>query len=189
MTSYVKAHAQARRRRHLSDVEHSVHIQGEARMARLWLVRLGRHGEQEAHALAQSELVLEFKVRNLSNAKDRGSMLELMEEAYPDKKPKAQLSFAAQLNYFCNVMQVGDFVVVPLKTAPQIALGQVSGPYANSSGKPSRPVKWLKVDLPRSVFRQDILYSFGAVMTVCEISRNDALRRVEAVLKTGRDPG
>ena len=26
-------------------------------------------------------------------------------------------------------------------------------------------------------------------MTVCEISRNDALHRVEAVLKTGHDPG
>jgi DNA end-binding protein Ku len=31
--------------------------------------------------------------------------------------------------------------------------------------------------------------SFGAFMTVCEISRNDALQRVEALLKTGRDPG
>jgi restriction system protein len=43
--------------------------------------------------------------------------------------------------------------------------------------------------VPRDVFRQDLLYSFGAFMTVCEISRNDALPRVEAVLKTGRDPG
>jgi restriction system protein len=80
-------------------------------------------------------------------------------------------------------------VVVPLKTAPQIAIGQISGPYANSSGQPSRPVKWLKTDLPRSVFKQDLLYSFGAFMTVCEISRNDALRRVEIILKTGHDPG
>lgn len=158
-------------------------------MTRLWLVRLGRHGEQEAHALAQSELVLGFKVGDLSKAKDRDSILRLMEHAYPDKKPKTQLNFAAQLNQFCNVMQFGDFVVVPLKTAPQIALGKISGPYADSSGKPSRPVNWLRTDLPRSVFRQDLLYSFGAFMTVCEISRNDALRRVETVLKTGRDPG
>ena len=39
-------------------------------MTRLWLVRLGRHDEQEAHALAQSELVLGFKVGDLSEAKD-----------------------------------------------------------------------------------------------------------------------
>ncbi len=52
-----------------------------------------------------------------------------------------------------------------------------------------RPVRWLKPSVPRDVFRQDLLYSFGAFLTVCEISRNDALPRVEAVLKTGRDPG
>jgi restriction system protein len=119
-------------------------------MIRLWLVRLGRHGEQEAHALAQSELVLGFPVGDLSNAKDRGSVFDLMEKAFPNGKPKTQLQFAAQLNQFCNVMQVGDLVVVPLKTTRHIALAQISGPYANSSGRPSRPVKWLKVDLPRS---------------------------------------
>jgi restriction system protein len=158
-------------------------------VTRLWLVRLGRHGEEEAHALAQSELILGFKVGDLSNAKDRDSILEIMAKAYPDKKPKTQLNFAAQLNQFSNVMQIGDLAVVPLKTKAQIAVAQISGPYANSSGKPSRHVKWLKADLPRSVFKQDLLYSFGAFMTVCEISRNDALRRVEAVLKTGHDPG
>ncbi len=52
-----------------------------------------------------------------------------------------------------------------------------------------RPVRRLKPDVPRDLFRQDLLYSFGAFMTVCEISRNDALRRVEAILKAGKDPG
>ena len=119
-------------------------------MKRLWLVRLGRHGEQEAHALSESELVLGFRVGDLSGSKDRDSILKITATTYPDKKPKTQLNFAAQLNQFCNVMQAGDLVVVPLKTAPQIAIGQISGPYANSSGQPSRPVKWLKTDLPRS---------------------------------------
>lgn len=158
-------------------------------MAHLWLVRLGRHGEEEPHALAKSELVLGFKVGDLSKAKNRDAILAIMPTAYPDKKPKTQLNFAAQLNQFCNVMQRGDLVVVPLKTKSQIAIAQISGPYADSSGKPSRSIKWLKVDLPRSAFKQDLLFSFGAFMTVCEISRNDALSRVQAVLKTGQDPG
>jgi predicted Mrr-cat superfamily restriction endonuclease len=38
-------------------------------MKHLWLVRLGRHAEEEARALAQSELMLGFKVGELSNAK------------------------------------------------------------------------------------------------------------------------
>jgi restriction system protein len=158
-------------------------------MRRLWLVRLGRHGEQEAHALASNELLLGFPTGDLSGAKDRDAVLETIKQALPDTKPNTLRNFAAQLNQFCNVMQIGDLVIVPFKTKRQIAVGEIAGPYTNKSGRPSRPVKWLKEELPRSVFRQDILYSFGAAMTVCEISRNDALKRVEAILKTGKDPG
>ena len=52
-----------------------------------------------------------------------------------------------------------------------------------------RPVEWLQTDLPRTVFEQDLLYSFGALMTVCNISRNDAERRVAAVAEGKPDPG
>jgi len=159
-------------------------------MKRLWLVRLGRHGEQEAHALDKSELVLGFHVGDLGPAKDRDAILKVVEQAMPGQKPKTHLNFAAQLNQFSNTIQKGDLVVVPLKTAPKIAFGEITGPCTpTADGHPMRPVRWLKPDVPRDVFRQDLLYSFGAFMTVCEISRNDALHRVEAMLKTGRDPG
>ena len=52
-----------------------------------------------------------------------------------------------------------------------------------------RPVKWLRPDVPRTSFEQDLLYSFGAFMTVCNISRNDAVRRVAAVLDGKTDSG
>jgi restriction system protein len=159
-------------------------------MKRLWLVRLGRNGEQEAHALEHAELVLGFPIENLSEAKDRDAVLAIASRSWPDQKPKTLLNFAAQLNQFCNTMQIGDLVVVPLKTTAQIAIGEVIGPYIHKAeGRVSRKVKWLKSDLPREVFRQDLLYSFGAFMTVCEIRRNDALRRVEAIVNSGRDPG
>lgn len=45
-----------------------------------------------------------------------------------------------------------------------------------------RQVKWLK-NIPRSAFDQDLLYSFGAFMTVCQISRNDAENRVKKLLQ------
>jgi restriction system protein len=159
-------------------------------MKRLWLVRLGRHGEQEAHALEKGELVLGFRVGDLTAANNRDAVFKIVERIYPDEKHKTQLNFAAQLNQFCNTIQKGDLVVVPLKTENAIAIGEITGPYTSTTeGNPKRPVRWLKPDVPREVFRQDLLYSFGAFMTVCEISRNDALPRVEAVLKTGRDPG
>ena len=159
-------------------------------MKRLWLVRLGKNGEQEAYALEHSELVLGFKVGNLTGAKDRDAVLAIAKTSFPDLKPKSQLNFAAQLNQFCNQMQLGDLVVVPLKTTGHIAVGEVVGAYVHTdSGNVSRKVKWLRSDVPREAFRQDLLFSFGAFMTVCEVRRNDALRRVEGIVKTGVDPG
>lgn len=159
-------------------------------MKRLWLVRLGKHGEQEAHALDTGELILGFRVGDLITAKDREAVLKLVEQAMPDEKHKTQLNFAAQLNQFSNTIQTGDLAVVPLKTSGKIAIGEIIGPCKmTAEGYPMRPIRWLKPDLSRDDFRQDLLYSFGAFMTVCEISRNNALQRVTAILKTGRDPG
>jgi len=38
----------------------------------------------------------------------------------------------------------------------------------------ARPVKWLRTDVPRTTFRQDLLYSLGAFMTVRQIKRNNS---------------
>ena len=101
---------------------------------------------------------------------------------------------AGQLLAFAVAMSVGDTVVLPRKLTSQVALGTVTGPYSyiKVAGKyrHTRPVKWIRQDVPRTAFRQDLLYSFGAFLTVCKISRNDAERRVANVLagKTDSDP-
>jgi restriction system protein len=87
-------------------------------------------------------------------------------------------------------MAVGDIVVAPLKTLSKMGIGEVVGPYQRlPDGRPARPVKWLTTSVTRDAFKQDLLYSFGAIMTVCEVQRNDALNRVLAVARSGRDPG
>ena len=50
-------------------------------------------------------------------------------------------------------------------------------------------MKWIRPDVPRSEFGQDLLYSIGAFLTVCRIERNDADSRVAAILTGSRDPG
>jgi restriction system protein len=137
-------------------------------MRRLWLVRLGKHGKQEAHALETGELVLGFRVGDLRAATNRDAVLKLVEQALPDAKHTSQLNFAAQLNQFSNTIQQGNLAVVPLKTLDKVAIGEVAGPCTpTAEGHPMRSVRWLKPDIPRDVFRQDLLYSFGALMTVC----------------------
>ena len=90
-------------------------------------------------------------------------------------------------------MRKGDLVVLPRKLTSQIAIGRVSGPYqhrvVNSELRHVRSVDWLRTDIPRTAFEQDLLYSFGAFMTVCNIARNDAARRVAVVAEGNIDPG
>jgi restriction system protein len=153
---------------------------------------LGRNGEFEAEALDSGRLTIGFQMNeDLSGIKDRDGFIPLLMAAFPDSKPKRLSNFAAQLNQFVNGMQDGDLVVCPIKTSSTVAIGRVVGSYAPhpQSGKPTRTVEWLRTELPRSTFKQDMLYSFGAFNTVCEVRRNNALSRVEAVLKTGTDPG
>lgn len=158
---------------------------------RLWLVRLGKHGEREAKALEENVLSIGFGIsHDISHLKDRDALIEEMARLFPEDKANRHRNFAAQLNQFVNVAQVGDLFVTPFKTNSTIAIGRIAGPYKpGPGGEVQRPVEWLKTDLPRDTFRQDLLDSFGAFMTVCEISRNNALERVKAVLATGKDPG
>ena len=160
-------------------------------MKRLWLVRLGKNGEFEGAALDENQLNIGFGItESLSEAKTRDAVLGYIVDKFPDAKPGRQRNFAAQVNQFINVMQVGDIVVSPLKTQSCIAIGEVAGPYMQrSDGGPMRQVKWLRTDIQRDTFKQDLLYSFGAIGTICEISRNDALNRVLAVAKGGNDSG
>ena len=161
---------------------------------KVYLVRAGRNGEDEDYALENNVAIVGFRdVPTLEGASDFDGVLELVNNAYPDIKSRAAGNFTGQLWAFAIAIQAGDIVVLPRKRTSQIAIGRVTGPYrygkANAELRHTRPVQWMRSDVPRTTFAQDLLYSFGAFMTVCNISRNDAARRVAAVLDGKPDPG
>ena len=160
-------------------------------MTRLWLIRAGAKGERENIALDEGVAAPGFtEIADLTACDTREKVLAKVEAAYPDHKPKAQKNFAAQLNQLRNTMMVGDLVVMPLKTSSQIAIGKIAGPYAHHPVVgPSRPITWVRTDVLRSAIKQDLLYSLGAFLTICEVHRNEAAKRVQALLDTGNDPG
>jgi restriction system protein len=47
----------------------------------------------------------------------------------------------------------------------------------------------VRTDIPRTDVAQDLLYSLGAFMTVCRITRNRAEERVQQLLNGQKDPG
>ncbi len=155
----------------------------------VWLVRAGSHGESEAAALTEGLSIIGWsEMPDLSGVKTREELRDLVEQAYPDASANKVSNYVGQLWSFCGRMHEGDLVVLPSKTRSAIAIGQIIGPYQYRPEMPGRgthvrPTKWLQTDIPRAAFGQDLLYSFGAFMTVCQITRNSAEARVKAVLE------
>ena len=160
----------------------------------LWMIRSGRLGETEQLALDEGLAIIGFlEVPDLSGAESREAIEELVREADPSANDGKVRNVTGQLYAFKCRIKEGDLVAMPLKTRPQVALGRITGPYRYrpeiSGGHHVRSVEWERPDIPRTRFGQDLLYSLGAFMTVCQIRRNDAEKRVRAVLSSGNDPG
>lgn len=161
--------------------------------SRVFLVRAGKHGADEDVALEKGLALVGFtEIPSLEKVKDYDGIFDLVAKGNPGGKPRALGNLAGQLWAFALSMKEGDLVVLPRKLTSQIALGRVVGPYkfqkVDGAFRHTRPIEWIKTDLPRTAFAQDLLYSFGAFMTVCQISRNEAETRIAAVLKVGVDP-
>ncbi len=155
----------------------------------LWLVRAGKHGEQEQRALENNIVTIGWnELPDLSNVKTKGELAKLSSQIYPTVKNAKASSWVGQVWRFVREIQKGDLVALPLKTQSAIAIGKVEGEYEYkelaSDIIHTRRVKWLKT-IPRSLFDQDILYSLGSLLTVCRIMRNDAENRVKKLLQEG----
>jgi restriction system protein len=161
---------------------------------KVYMVRGDRSGEDEEYSLDHALAITGFRdFPSLEGKKDYDTVLKLVKETKQELKPRAAGNYAGQLWAFAIAMKEGDIVVFPRKHTSQIALGEVTGPYKylkiGNEYRHARPVKWIRPDVARTVFAQDLLYSFNAYMTVCNISRNDAKQRVAAVLNGKPDPG
>lgn len=161
----------------------------------LWMVRAGRSGERESFALEENVVTIGWsELPDLAGIHTREELLDFYSQRYPDEGKNTALNRASQVWTFVGRIKTGDWVILPLKQRSAIAVGRVTGPYKFEPDFPedtrhTRPVEWLKTDIPRAVFGQDLLYSLGAFLTVCRIKRNNAEARVEAIVRTGRDPG
>lgn len=116
-----------------------------------------------------------------------------MRERYADAKLKALQNNVSQVWPFAHEIQVGDWVVLPLKHERAIQVGQVTGGYQFHPEGPnpffhSRDVKWIGEAIPRSHFGKDLLNTFGAFMTICRVQRNNAETRLKAMHASGWAP-
>jgi len=161
----------------------------------LFLVRAGKHGEHESRFLEEDRIYLTWEElnRDLSRLRSKSELREVLREVYPDAGKNKLINHSGQIWAFSHRIEKGDWVAIPSKFKSAIHIAEVTSEY-NFDPKAEDPyfhyrtVRWIKQDVPRSNFSQDILYSLGAFMSICRIRRNNAEERIRAMAKTGWNP-
>ncbi len=161
----------------------------------VWLVRGGGQGEFEQKFIQEGRIYVTWDQLNvdLSKLVDRDALIKVMAENYSESKPRTISNWASQIWPFAHDMKKGDLIVLPQKTQPGMSIGEVTGDYQYQPVGPSpfyhwRSVKWIVESIPRSNFGRDLLFSFGALMTICRIHRNNAEARMLAMKANGWKP-
>lgn len=165
-------------------------------MAAAWVIRAGRTGEREMWALNNGVSGGGWKeVPDLTSCTTKDEIAELARVMFPSAKPGKVNNFIGQLFALRTRIQPGDLLVMPLKTTSQIAFGRVTGGYTYRADEPEPDkrhvvqVDWQRTDLPRSAVKQDLLFTLGSAMAIFAPSKNNAVARLEYLLKAGIDLG
>lgn len=161
----------------------------------IWLIRAGSAGQFEQKFIDECRVYVTWDNldSNLSIMTEREQLIGALNKHDPDAKPKKIQNQASQIWPFAHSIQIGDWVVLPSKSQPVIHIGAVTGHYQFNAKGPNpyyhwRSVEWFAQDIPRSHFSQDLLYSFGAFMTICRIKRNNAVERIQAMAENNWQP-
>lgn len=155
------------------------------------MIRVPKAGRAEDVAFQDGVLAVDFGVRSdLSDHFEPGMILDEIIEANPGETRSRVDAMAGQLDVFVNRIQPGDLVVSPFRKRGGFGIGIAKPGVSNDvDGRPSRQVEWLNRDFARDALFPDLRHSMESTLSVCEISRNDAFTRIEALLRTGVDPG
>lgn len=159
----------------------------------LWMVRGDKYGQYHTLALEKGFAYHASQLSDLSGTNSREDILNLLRNYQPDANEPQIRSWGSQLYAIAHLIKKDDLIAMPLKGSPQIAIGKVIGSYQYRTDllevHHTIPVEWIKEDIPRTVFGQDLLYSLGSARTICKIQRNDAKLRIVEILKSNKDPG
>lgn len=152
----------------------------------LWVVRAGRHGEQEKTAVNERLVCHAWnELPDYSNLATKDELGVLYRKTFPQASEKQVMTNLGQVWRFAHELEKGDLVALPLKSESAFLFGRVTGDYEYRTVAPNvmhtRGVEWLKT-VPRSVLPRDILFSMNAALTVFTVNRNEAENRVRKIL-------
>ena len=151
----------------------------------MWLCRAGRYGEFENKFLEESCVYCTWEnvPRALTSFPTKQDLQQYFIDNSPETKPKTAMNWASQVWPFGNEMKIGEIIILPSKIKPVIYFARIIGnyEYLPENDNPyyhRRKVEWIGQGIPRKSFDQDILYSFGAFMTICRIRQESRIMAV-----------
>ncbi len=155
----------------------------------LWLIRTGRNEVFAQAFIMQSVVVVGWELPDLTAVTSLEDINTLFSKAYPNEKSKTLANWSRQMWAFKEKIVVGDKIITPFNKSSVFAIGAVTGDYEYrpelmTEGKHIRPVQWLKKEIDRSRVAADLRTSLGSILTVCQISRNNAEERINAFLQS-----
>src|SRR5271165_2500917 len=160
----------------------------------VWVVRGGE--ELKYLPLFESEDVVGIGWSELPRSPvgmSRQELAGVLRATYPDASPHTIANNTGQVWNFVNTITLGDLVVVPLKASRSFRVGRVTGPAEHREDLAEmtavRPVEWEAAQMPSQALAADLRNALGSIMTVFRPRAQAAERRLESILKDGRDPG
>jgi restriction system protein len=160
----------------------------------VWTVKGGRRGEREERCLEHGVIGGGWEdIPDLTGVSSKEELSDLCEASAPTWSSRTRANYVAQLWSLRERMVEGELVVLPLKTSGTIAVGRITGRYEHrddlgSDFRHARAVEWLARDIPRDAFDQDLLYSFGAFLTIGRVQRENAEQRILAAIGASPPP-
>lgn len=151
----------------------------------MWLCRAGRYGESENKFLEDGKIYCTWDSLSESILKfhNKQDLQQYFVDNNSDIKTRTAINWAGQVWPFGHEMKKGEIVVLPSKINPVIHFGKITGDYEflPNNDKPywhAHQVDWFARNIPRTAFDQDILYSLGALMTICRIKQEARIKSI-----------
>lgn len=160
----------------------------------LWVCKGGKRAERESRFIENNVIAIGFGLLDdLSEMKSRSELKSLYEKTWPDASEGRIRNHVGQIYAFSTKVKIGELVVVPMRTSGTIWIGKIQSEYKFRTDlgvdmRHTRDVKWIRKNVPRNEFEQDLLYTFGSAMTFSRAERHQAEKRVTDFVRGKKEP-
>ena len=149
---------------------------------------MGSSGYYEDRAIDEGVLILGWTHEDVSNF-TQDEIRSAIQKEHPNVKPNTVNIWARMTHKFVKI-EIGDFVMVDLKTRQCVAIGKITGPYTKGDDDEHlRPVEWLRLDIDKSDLGEDVQGTLRSQQTISGVGFDDAVVRIKHIVTTSKDPG